>query len=400
MRSIRFLLLVAVVSVIAGAAVPNAMALGFEDAPCLPSPQLKICKPDAEVGKSITYEINGKGGCTPDSVVYSIVAGAMPPGMSLNSSNGHVSGVPTQAGTYQFWIQVADIPQWQGGASWCQDDKQSQWQFQITVVSGLSIQQRQSNLTPAQVGTPYSFQLTTNSSSSSGLTWSVGSGALPTGINLNASTGLISGTPTQAQDSHFQVKVTNGSQSDTQTYNLSVVQPLAIATPAQTAAEVGLPVQIALSATGGKGPYTWVVTGLPAGLTFDPATGAIAGTPATPGAATVQVSVTDTLGLTKQLTVNLAVAAKLALQKQPLLPATVGVAYNVRLIRTGGVTPISWTILSGKLPAGIKFGARTGKLTGAPRRAGTYHFRVQVTDRLGGKSTLGFVLKVVKSARR
>jgi hypothetical protein len=399
MRIIRLLLLLVVAGAIAGIAVPKAKALGYEDEPCPPQPQLKVCHPDAEVGKAYSLPIQGKGGCTPDSVVYSIVGGALPPGLSVSSSNALVSGIPTQAGVYQFWLQVSDIPQWQGGAFWCQDDKQSQWQFQITVVGGLQIVQRQSVLTPAQRDKPYSLQL--SASGGSGLTWSVNSGSLPAGLNLNSSTGLISGTPTAAADSQFQIKVTDGTRSDVQTYALSVVDPLVIAKPAPAASELGLPFELQLSASGGRSPYQWSATGLPAGFTLDAVTGAITGTPGATGVAPMKVTVTDALGLTTTIDVNLPVVSRLALKKTALPAAKVGVLYTARLVTIGGVRPFAWTLVTvGTLPRGIKLNARTGQLTGTPRRAGTYRFRVQVTDNLGVRSSLGFVLKVSGAGAR
>jgi hypothetical protein len=401
MRSIRILLLLVLAGAIAGIAVPNAKALGYEDEPCPPQPQLKVCHPDAELGKPYSLQIVGKGGCTPDSVVYDIVAGALPPGLSVSSSNALVSGVPTQPGIYQFWLQVSDIPQWLGGAFWCQDEKKSQWQFQITVTTGLQIVQRQSVLTPAQTNTPYSLQLTVTGGSS--LTWSVSSGALPAGLNLNPSTGLLSGTPTQAQDSSFQIKVTDGTRSDVQTYSLSVVNQLTITKPPAlaSAAEVGLPYQLELKATGGKGTYKWSAEGLPAGLTLDAASGVISGTPAAPGVAAVKATVTDSLGLTNTIDVNLAVQAKLTLQKTTLPVAKVGAVFSATLGKTGGVRPLKWAVIGiSPLPAGVRLNARTGRLYGVPLRAGTYRFRVQVTDALGAHSSLSYILKVSRGAAR
>jgi large repetitive protein len=399
MRKIRILLLLALVGAIAGIAVPNAKALGYEDEPCPPQPQLKVCHPDAQVGKSYSLQIVGKGGCTPDSVVYSVISGSLPPGLSVSSSNALVSGIPTQAGVYQFWLQVADIPQWQGGAFWCQDDKQSQWQFQITVVGGLSIVQRQSTLTPAQVNKPYSLQL--SASGGGNLTWSVAAGALPAGLSLNASTGLVSGTPTAAGDSSFQIKVTDGTRSDVQTYSLSVVEPLVIAKPTAAGAEVGQSFKLELKATGGKAPYTWSAEGLPSGLTLDAASGVISGTPADVSTATVKVTVTDALGEATEMDVSLRVEAKLALKRTALPNAKVGAAYSTMLSRVGGVAPFQWAITSLKpLPAGIKLNAKTGRLYGAARRAGTYRFRVQVTDSFGLHSSLSYVLKVTRGAAR
>src|SRR4051794_4944287 len=58
--------------------------------------------------------------------------------------------------------------------------------------------------------------------------------------------------------------------------------PLAITTPeALPEAIAGRPYSIALAATGGRGPLRWAIDGkLPDGLTFDPATGVLQGTPA------------------------------------------------------------------------------------------------------------------------
>src|SRR5919202_1270467 len=159
MRLLRILLLVVLFSAVAGVAANKASALGFEDEPCpLTDPvdhQLKVCHPAAEVGKFYDLKIAGKGGCTPDFVRYDVVGGTLPRGLRGGPSTGEPSGTPTAAGVYKFWLQITDLPQ-----SWCADSKQSQWQFQITVVGGLQIAQRQSALTPAQVGQAYNMQFT------------------------------------------------------------------------------------------------------------------------------------------------------------------------------------------------------------------------------------------------
>jgi hypothetical protein len=398
MRFARRILLLAVVGcAIAGGWATSAKALGYEDEPCPPQPQLKVCHPNAEVGKPYSLNIDGKGGCTPDGVVYELVGGSsLPPGLSLNSSNADVTGVPTQAGEYRFWLQVRDIPSWAGGLYWCSDDKASQWQFQITVVPGLQIQQRQSVLSPAQTSTPYSLQLT--ASGGSGLTWSVSSGALPAGLNLNSSTGLISGTPTQTGEAHFQIKVTDSSgRSDVQTYTLLIVEPLRLAKPAAVVAEIGIAFQLPLQATGGQAPYTWSATGLPAGLSLDAASGVISGTPAAAGPASLKVTVKDALGLANTLELSLPVVAKIAIVKRALPAATVGSAYSARVRVIGGVTPRTW---SAKLPAGLRINSRTGVISGTPRRAGSAKITITVTDKLGAVSTATLRLKVAGAGTR
>jgi hypothetical protein len=46
---------------------------------------------------------------TPQGIlVYSVTSGALPTGLTLNTSTGIISGTPTVAGSYAFTIQVED----------------------------------------------------------------------------------------------------------------------------------------------------------------------------------------------------------------------------------------------------------------------------------------------------
>ena len=83
--------------------------------------------------------------------------------------------------------------------------------------------------------------------------------------------------------------------------------------------------------------------------------------------------------------------------KRPLPAAKVGSAYRALLRATGGVAPRSWRILGGRpglLPTGLRLNARTGQISGTPKQSGTFRLRIQVTDKLGAHSAVGFVLKV------
>jgi hypothetical protein len=390
MRFTRLLLLVVAAAAIAGIAVPSAGALTFPDdiCPVRSGTVIKVC-PAGETGKPYTFQIQGRDGtgCVPYVEFKSI--GTMPPGLSI-SSNGLISGTPTQTGEYIFWIEMKDIPSWQGGVFWCSDDNSTEKQFSITIVQGLQIVQRQSILTPGQLTVPYNLQFSATGGSP---TWTVSSGALPAGLTLSSS-GLLSGTPTATGDFSFKVKATDGSRSDTQSYTLSVVPKLQISV-ARAAAEVGIPFQLAAQATGGKPAYTWSLengTTLPAGLTLDAATGAMAGTPTAPGRVTLKLGLTDSLGLKTTVDVAFTVVPRLLLAKKPLKAAVAGAAYNVLIAKTGGARPFTWTATGA--PRGLRLNAQTGRLFGAPRTAGTYRIRIKVTDALGAVSTRTYVLKV------
>lgn len=401
MRISRLLLLFALAAAVAGVVVPSAGALTFPDdiCPVAQGTVIKVC-PQGEVAKPYSMQIKGREGtgCVPYVRFKSV--GSMPPGLSI-SSDGLISGTPTNAGEWTFWIEMKDIPSWEGGVFWCADDKSTEKQFSITIVSGINILQNSLNPRVAFLNKPYpGFQLSASGASGS-QTWSLKSGALPPGMSVG-SNGVVSGTPTAAGDFTFVIQVTDGGRSDSETYTLTVVQELKITQAKAPLSEVGQPFVMALKATGGRPALVWsfsAQTGLPAGLTLDAATGLISGRPTVPGSYPLKLAVTDQLGLTQSVDVTVKVAAKLAVVKKALPIVKIGKVYKARLTALGGVTPRKWTILGGLpglLPKGITFNTKTGKFSGiATGKAGLYRLRMQVTDKLSVKASLPIVLKVV-----
>jgi hypothetical protein len=381
MRFTRVLLLVSLLALVV---VPAAFALRFTDD--------SYNMPQGATGQSYSQTFHGDGGCGPAlPYQYKVLAGGLPPGLSLSSA-GTISGVPTQGGSYDFWIQLSDENP--PSASWCVP-RTAERQFSITILQGLNIVQNALNPKVATTSTAYSFQLTAEGGGSQ--SWSVISGALPAGLALSSG-GAVTGTPTATGDFTFKVQVTDGSRKDSETYTLSVVDPLKVS-KAPSAAEVGLPFAFTPTATGGRPGYVWAATQgtLPTGLTLDAATGAIGGKPTAPGSYPLQLTVTDQLGLKATLDVPLVVASKLSLTKRPLVAAKVGKAYKAQLLALGGVSPRQWNLLGGRpglLPPGIRLNRKTGALSGTPTKAGTYYLRLQVVDKLGAKAALGYVLKV------
>lgn len=115
---------------------------------------------------------------------YSIVAGALPPGLSLNTSTGVITGVPTDTvlAADTTIIRVVDI----NGSV---DQARVQWRVNAALTiyyattNTLVINQNYT-IDPVVIGgtSPYVF--------------STVAGALPAGLSLNTSTGRISGAPT------------------------------------------------------------------------------------------------------------------------------------------------------------------------------------------------------------
>jgi uncharacterized protein (TIGR03437 family) len=62
--------------------------------------------PFGVVGEAYTQTLAAQGGVTP--YTWSVSAGSLPPGITLDGATGALSGTPTTAGTYDFTMQVAD----------------------------------------------------------------------------------------------------------------------------------------------------------------------------------------------------------------------------------------------------------------------------------------------------
>ncbi len=63
-----------------------------------------------------------------------------------------------------------------------------------------------------------------------------------------------------------------------------------------------------------------------------------------------------------------------------LQSGSVGKTYTVQLTATGGAPPYAWSIVLGKLPAGLTLNASTGAVSGTPQQAGTFSFTAEVKD--------------------
>ena len=135
-------------------------------------------------------------------------------------------------------------------------------------------------------------------------TFAVTSGSLPSWATLNASTGVISGTPTANGTSTFTITVTDAAGLTTSgTITLTVgatgaviTTGIAVTTPVLPTGQVSQAYSGTLTAGGGTGSgYTWSVTSgsLPTGLSLAPSTGVVSGTPSAAGTSSVTVQVTD-----------------------------------------------------------------------------------------------------------
>jgi hypothetical protein len=137
---------------------------------------------------------------------------------------------------------------------------------------------------------------------------------------------------------------------------------------------------------GGTEPYTWTRSGsFPPGLTFDSDTGdtaTISGTPTTAGDYTFSIKVVSgSDSITRGYTITIA-AESLTFTRSYLSDATEGDSYDEDIRVTGGETPYTFSLVSGRLPSGLDLDTTDGIISGTPAKgtAGDYSFTIRVTD--------------------
>ena len=343
-----------------------------------------VSLPNGQSGVAYSAAITALGGIQP--YTWAISSGNLPAGLSVSSANSKISGTPTQSGSFTFTLQVQDSSPTPQTAS---------KSFTISIAAAVApLAVSTSSLTSGQVNSAYAATLTATGGTTP-YSWSISSGSLPTGLSLNASTGQIGGTPTQAGSSSFTVQVKDSSSPTAQTATKSLtitiaaaVTPVQITTGSVPSGQVGTAYSTTLVASGGTTPYSWSISSgaLPAGLTLSAASGTISGTPTTSGSFSFTAKVTDSTTptaqtATKSLTITIAAAVTPVQITTGSVPAgQVGVAYSTMIQATGGTTPYSWSISSGALPAGLTLSAATGTISGTPTTSGSFTFSAKVTD--------------------
>lgn len=329
--------------------------------------------PPATAGTAYSATLTVSGGTSPFN--WTITSGTLPAGLSLGSSNGTISGTPTGAGSSTVTFHVADAAG--NGASQA---------ITIKVNAPPALVIATSSLPGAAQGIAYSATLQATGGVPS-YSWSLAAGTLPSGLTLS-STGVISGTPNgSVGTSSFTVKVTDSQTPTpaTKTANLSITvttAPLTITTSSLLNGAVNSAYSQALQASGGVPPYTWSIMlgALPSGLGLNASTGVISGTPTATGASSFTVKVTDASANAATANLSITINTTLTITTTSLPGGSVSNPYSATVQASGGVTPYTWSVTSGTLPAGLTINASTGVISGTPTTIETSNFTVTVTD--------------------
>ena len=303
-------------------------------------------------------------GTTP--IIWSLQAGTIPAGLAL-STDGNLYGSPTATGSYDFTVKATN------------PFGTSTKQFTGTIGSAVGPTITTTTLGTVQSGS--AFSLTLAASGSTPITYAVQSGSLPTGLTLNTSSGVISGTPTVVGSYTFTIRATNSAGYGDKAFTGSVA---GIAPTITTTSLNSMYRAFAFSQTlsvSGSASITYAVQSgaLPTGLTLGTSTGVISGTPTTVASYSFTIRATNSYGYADQAFTGSVLQSTPAIVETALQTMTVSTAFAQTLTSTGGPT-ITWSVQTGTLPTGLSLNSSTGTISGTPTTAGAYSFTIRASN--------------------
>ena len=341
----------------------------------------------ATVGVAYSYQFTAAG---TSPITYSVPSGGtLPPGLSLDSSTGVLSGKPTTIGSYTFTVQGAN------------GTTPTAVTPSITIVVSAPTAPSFTAVSPPAAAQNYSYSYQFAASGSPAPTFSVASGSVPPGLGLSSS-GLLSGVPTTIGSFSFVLQASNSVGSVTSTVTVSVTAPLRPSFTADsppTALALGAAfVGYTFVANGSPAPTYAILSGsLPPGLSLNTTTGLLSGTPTTAGSYTFVVEAVNVVGYSSTPVITMSVnypSPPVFTADSPPSSAEVGQAYSYTFTSSGSPAPFFF-VGSGSLPPGITLDESTGVLSGTPTSGGSFTFTVQVTNTYGSSVTPSLTINVV-----
>ncbi|WP_139143497.1 S-layer family protein, partial [Janthinobacterium sp. HH104] len=332
--------------------------------------------PAATVGTAYSQSVTAANGTTP--YTYTISAGTLPAGVSLNTATGLLSGTPTAVGTFNFTVLATDSSTGSGPYTGARA-------YSLTVAAP-TISIAPSALPAMTAGVAFS-QGVSATGGTAAYSYAVTAGSLPTGLTL-AADGTLSGTPAAAGAYSFTITATDSSTgagapfSGSRAYSGSVAPGAPIAGAVSATVAYGSSANpITLSLSGGAASSVAVASAASHGTATASGT-SITYTPTAGygGSDSFTYTATNGIGTSTAATVTITVGTPtVTIVQTSVASATVGAAYSQTLTAANGLAPYTYAVSAGALPAGVTL-SNAGLLAGTPTAGGTFNFTVRATD--------------------
>jgi PKD repeat protein len=316
------------------------------------------------VGAPYDYSFTLSGDPTPTCEAWT---GQFPPGLTFDGAHCRVTGTPTAAGEYTVLVGAGNGSVDANGGP---DISAENATFTVT---GPPLGGSQD--VTAIAGQPLSVQLPTSG-------WPAPTFSLPPGVGLPTwlfldPTGLLHGTPPASyHQSGIPVRVANDSGDSAVLLNIDVTGEAPIITSAAPPAGLlNVPYSFRFTAIGAPAPQ-FAADQLPPGLSLDPETGLLSGTPTASGSYTVHVTASNAEGdYALDFTVPIVPrATALSIIGNPPSTAIEGSDYY-GIYHLGGSPSPTPRVSAGQLPPGLTLDAY-GEIQGRPTTPGTYTFTI------------------------
>lgn len=338
--------------------------------------------PNAQAGQPYTATIMATGGTPP----VEFTASDLPQGLMMDLA-GTISGTAPDAGAHVVNIQVKDS----SGATVSR---------RVALVIDPFFRIRTEFLASGQAGTPYEEKLTATDGKPP-YVWSAPvPRSLPLGVTVGAADGQIRGTPIEPGEYSVSFRVVDSTGAQAEKVLLISIRHGFRITPDRLApANVNVPYSAVLQTLGARTPVIWALESgaLPPGVVLDPVAGAITGRPARAGEFTFTVKAVDATQTEASLKLVLTVRDAMRLAPGVLNSAGAGVPYRQTIEALDGQGTMTWTLLNGLVPDGLRleFSATSATITGTPTKPGAFEFTLQARDGAGQTATQTYTLRIV-----